>query len=241
MSSGALIETDQESVPTLDLMLVDARAEVDLDTVSLMLNGNQIIGFARRGKTPTGLRLVVDRESVRHPHLALAEDNHLQFAAADMEGNRYRGEFDLRISDDVAGIRLVAAGVLSQPVLQEVAKPNASAPTIKLLADPEVVPDGNSWQLVAEVQDDSGIQAVVVLVNWKEYERVQLRNGFPSRQRQGRRKAGLPGSVTGDSHRLMLDIPVPLGKRLNSITLRATNSHGIEESTVVSIWRGDSK
>ncbi len=148
MSSGALIETDQESVPTLDLMLVDARAEVDLDTVSLMLNGNQIIGFARRGKTPTGLRLVVDRESVRHPHLALAEDNHLQFAAADMEGNRYRGEFDLRISDDVAGIRLVAAGVLSQPVLQEVAKPNASAPTIKLLADPEVVPDGNSWQLV---------------------------------------------------------------------------------------------
>ena len=75
-------------------------------------------------------------------------------------------------------------------------------------------------------------------LNWKEFERVQMRNGFPSRQRGEFRKAGsLPGSVNGDSRRLVLNIPVPLRERETEVGLRATNSHGLEASDSVTIRR----
>ena len=68
--------------------------------------------------------------------------------------------------------------------------------------------------------------------NWNLYERVQMRSGFPSRQRGEFRKArSLPGSVTSDSQRLVLDIPVPLRKRETRVELRATNPEAGEVGT----------
>ena len=103
---GFVAQASPESVLTLDVVLSDALAEIDLDTVDLDLNGNPIIGFARKSKTPAGIRLVLDRGRIRHPHLAMAGENRLRFAARDLDGNRYRGEFVVRVSQGVGGVQL---------------------------------------------------------------------------------------------------------------------------------------
>ena len=237
VASGALVEAGQESVSTLDLVLSDALAEVNVDTVELTLNGYSIVGFARKSKTPSGIRLVVERGSTRHSHLAMAGENHLRFSAEDVDGNRYRGEFVVRVSEDVRGVQLLS-GPDPPPAALEASEPKASPPVIAFTTDSDVSRDQRTWRLFAEVQDESGIRSVVVELNWKEFERIQMRNGFPSRQRGEFRKARrLPGSVTGDSRRLVLDIPVPLRKRETQVGLRATNSHGLEASKIVTIRR----
>ena len=82
------------------------------------------------------------------------------------------------------------------------------------------------------------IRAVAVELNWKLCERVRMRSGFPSRQRGEFRQApSLPGSVTGDSWRLVLDIPVPLRNRETRVELGATNRQGLEASESVTIRR----
>ena len=237
IAPGSVAEAGQDSVSTFDVVLSDALAEIDLDTVDLALNGNPIIGFARKSKTPAGIRLVVDRARIRHPHLALARENRLRFAALDLDGNRYRGEFVVRVSEGVRGVQLLS-GPDPHPAVLKGSGPKGLPPVIAITSNPGVSRDQRSWQLVAEVRDRSGIRLVAVELNWKQYERIQMRSGFPSRQRGKFRKAGsLPGSVTGDSQRLVLDIPVPLRKRETRVELRATNLQGLEASESVTIRR----
>ena len=234
---GSVAEAGPESVSTLDVVLAGGLAEIDLDTVDLEFNGNSIIGFARKSKTPAGIRLVVDRGRIRHAHLALAGENRLLFAARDLDGNRYSGAFVVRVSEGSRGVQLLS-GPSPSPAVLEALEPKAQPPEIAITSDPGVSRDPRSWRLVAAVQDESGIQSVVVELNRKQYERIQMRGGFPSRQRGEFRKArSLPGSVTGDSQRLVLDFPVPLWKRETRIELRATNLQGIEASESVTVRR----
>ena len=235
IAPGSVAAAGTASVVTLDIVLSGGLAEIALDTVELNLDENPIIGFARTGRTLTGIRLVVDRSGNRHPHLAMAGESRLRFAARGLDGNRYRGEFVVRVAEGSRGVQLLSGPDPSSAVL-EASEPKALTLEIAITSDPGVSRDRRSWRLVAEVRDGSGIRAVAVELNWKLYERVLMHSGFPSRQRGEFRKApSLPGSVTGESRHLVLDIPVPLRKRETRVELRATNLLGLEASESVTI------
>ena len=149
---------------------------------------NLLRHFARKSTTPAGIRLVVDRARIRHLHLAMAGENRLRFAARDLAGNRYRGEFVVRVSESIRGVQLLS-GPDPPPAVLEASEAKALPPEIAITSDPAVSRDQRSWRLLAEVRDKSGIQSVAVELNWKLDERAQMRGGFPSRKRGEFRKA----------------------------------------------------
>ena len=148
---GTQVVASQESVSTLDIILSDALAEIDLDTVELELNGYPIVGFARKSKIPRGIRLVVDRARTRHSHLAMTGKNELRFSAADIDGNRYRGVFLVRVSKDIRGVQLLS-GSEPHPAVLQASEPKVVPPVIAIKSDSDVSRDQRIWRLLAEVR-----------------------------------------------------------------------------------------
>ena len=234
---GAAARAGLDDASTFDLVLSGAPARIDLDTVVLTLNGHSIVGFARKGNTDAGIRIFIDRAGIRHPHLALSDENRLRFSARDEDGNRYNGEFVVHVSEGVRGVTEISVPGQPPSIVEGPDTP-AQPPVIAFTSDPTVPRGDRSWRLLAEVRATTGIRAVSLDLNWKQFERIELLGGLPTRRRGRFHKPGrLPGTVTGHGRHLVLDIPVPLGKRETRVELRATTIAGVEASAHVTVRR----
>ena len=240
--AGTEIGVGEGSTGTLDVLLDGVLDSIDFDSISFTLNGTEILGFTRLGKTPTGLRLFVDRNAVRHRYLTLnADDNALRFQARDASGNRYAGEWVIRVREAMSGSKLLSAQNEAAEILE---RQISYAPEVRIIGSPEILaanpskPKKFEARVQAEITDVQGISNVIVFVNGKQWEQVQIRNGFPIRKRGSFRRSGtLPGSVTGNGERLVIDIPVPLPKQATIVRIRAENVKGLDDSEARTVIR----
>ena len=234
---GATIGVSLDAAGTLDLRLNKARAEIDLKSIEIHLNGTSIAGFARVNRMLRGLRVIVDRRTQDHPDLALRDQNPLMFGCEDALGNFYRGQFVLRVSQAESEPRLLAAPSPDTPKVLVAGAGHNEGPYVSLNVR-DVHRGQRTARLVAEIRDKQGIREVLIGVNWREVERIVMHNGLPSRRRgELRSSRSLPGSVMGDSVDLRLDMPIPLQKRETSVSTRATNVAGSVTSEVVQVQR----
>ena len=239
--AGTAIEAEPGSVETFELILANSRARVDPDSVHLLLNGIEIVGFARLSRMPSGMRVFVDRTKQNHPFLKLSPTgNRLEFEAEDDRGNVYRGNWTIQVNPEA--FPPVLAAEQPEPVSVLVRK-SGGPPEIRILADPAVSRVAGARRkleamLHLRVADAAGLKTVFIYVNGKEIEVIQLRNGLPSRRRgKFRRSVTLPGSVAGGSNRLEVKVPVLLPEPVNLIRIVATNVHLLQSVRSVTIAR----
>ena len=236
-SSGVTIGVAPDSAPVFDLRLTDARADIDPESVAVSLNGTSITGFASFNRMPRGARLIVDRRTQNHPDLALRSENRLTFGCDDALGNSYRGEFVLRVSNAESDSRLLLPPGPDTPGVLVENSNRGGAPSVALSV-PEAHRGPRTARVIAEIRDMQGIRSVVLELNWKEFERIVMQNGFPSRRRGGFRSSrALTGSVEGDTKHLRLDIPIPLQGRETNVGIRAENVQGAVTSEVAQVRR----
>ena len=240
-SSGTAIEADPGSVETFDIVLENSLARVDSESVSVSLNGMEIVGFARLNRMPSGIRVIVDRTKQNHPFLKLSpQENRLEFKAEDTRGNLYRGTWTIRVNPDAFPPILAAEQPAPAAVLAEKSE---VPPEIHIVTDPTVsrVPGSRRKRqatLHVRISDAIGLKSVFIYVNGKEIEGIQLRNGLPSRRRGKFRKSfTLPGRVEGGSNQLEVKVPVPLPERVNFIRIVATNVDRLESVRSLTVAR----
>ena len=232
---GSTIGVGPDAAGIVDLRLIGARAAVDLESIDISLNGTSIAGFARLSRMPRGVRVVVDRQNQNHPDLGLRARNLLAFACEDLLRNSYRAHFDLRVSPAETGARLLASPSTDTPRAPVERQSHAEAPKVSLRV-PEVGRGQRTARIYAEIRDLKGIREVILEVNWKEFERIVMQNGLPSRRRgKFRSSRALPGSARGDSEYLLLEIPIPMQRRETRVSIRAENSAGAVASEVVHV------
>ena len=240
-ASGSVITAGTESVEMLDVVVTGILAEINPETVSVRLNGNEIVGFARLARMSSGFRAYMDLKAADHPDFALAlSPNDLQFVAKDREGHAYRGSWT--INADPGQVTPVLAGTQpdAPPIVEYL---TVSRPEIRFSSDPPVHAIRKSKRnpeavLDFEVLDAKGIRSVSIHLNRSELENIQLRNGLPVRRRgKFRRSAELPGTVKGGSRSLEVKVPVPLPRATNIVTIAVTNQDGYEQSETFSIPR----
>ena len=231
-ASGSVIAVGTGSVETLEVVVSDLVAEMDPNSVSVRLNGNEIVGFARLSRMSSGFRAFMDLNSADHPHFVLAvSENDLEFAASDREGHAYRGSWTIHVGPGPETPVLSGTQLDPPPIVEHM---TVSKPEIRFSSDPPVHAIKRSRRLTEavvdfEVIDAEGIQAVFIRLNGKELEDIQLRNGIPSRRRgKFKRSAELPGMVTGGSQALQVRVPVPLRKAVNLVRIAASNVDGVE-------------
>lgn len=92
IAAVAMAKVGQESDSTLEVVLSMRARGNSLRTDDLNLNGNLINGFIGTINISVRSFLIVDRGRTRHPHLALAGEKPIQFAARDLDGRLRRGE-----------------------------------------------------------------------------------------------------------------------------------------------------
>ena len=230
--SGSVIAVGTGSVETLDMVVSGIVAEINPDSVSVRLNGNEIVGFARLSRMSSGFRAFMDLSTADHPHFVLAvSENDLEFVANDREGHAYRGSWTINVGPGPETPVLSGTQLDPPPIVEYM---TVSKPEIRFSSDPPVHAIKRSRRLTEavvdfEVIDTGGIRSVFIHLNGKELEDIQLRNGIPSRRRgKFRRSPELPGSVKGGSHALQVRVPVPLRKAVNHVRIAASNVDGVE-------------
>lgn len=240
-ATGSVIDVGTDAVATFDIVVSSSVADIRPDSVSLLLNGNEILGFARLSRMADGFRASVNYAAADHPHLALAgSENVLEFRAIDEEGHTYRGSWTINAHLGAMSAVLAGRRAETPPVIEFKA---VVRPQIRFSSSPRVQ-EFTRWkrkaraQLHFEVVDARGIRSVLIFVNGRELEAIQMRNRFPVRRRgKFRRFARLPGTVTGGSHALQIRVPVPLLKSATLVRISATNVDGFEATESVSISR----
>ena len=238
-ASGSVIAAGTEAVETFDVVVSGMLAEMNPDSVSVRLNGNEIVGFARLTRMSSGFRAYMDLRAADHPHFALVvSENDLEFVANDREGHAYRGSWTINAVPGPETPVLSGTQLDPPPIVEYM---TVSKPEIRFSSDPPVHDIKRSRRLTEavvdfEVIDAGGIRSVFIHLNGKELEHIQLRNGIPSRRRgKFRRSPELPGTVKGGSQALQVRVPVPLRKAVNLVRIAASNVDGVEvtESFVI--------
>jgi hypothetical protein len=225
------------AVPTpevglLQVIVSDARAELDISSIRMLLNNQPVSAFLTINPMVLGARVSVDFSRIANPAFKLRADgdNVLSFEALDRQRNRYFAQFLIRVQQDASrpqlltDIRLPARKAFEPP-------PSYPAPRIRWISPATDVAQARTTVLEAEVLDEYGLRQVILEVNGKEIETVVLENGMPVRKRGGfRTPKRLPGTVEGDGRRLSISIPVELKKAINVLALRAENVRGMYAS-----------
>jgi hypothetical protein len=213
----------------LEVILSNAASSITVHSVRMMLNNQPMAVFLATMPMTDGLRTVLDLQRASHPSYRLRPEgeNSLTFEAVDQTGNRYFGQFFLRVAPGLSKPELAPA----QPtVLQKAFEPPPShqPPQIQWLPTDQPQVGGRTVWFKAEITDDYGLRAVILEVNGKELESIVLENGSPTRKRGGFRTArSLPGTVQGNGMRLTIEIPVELKKAVNVLAIRAENLRGL--------------
>ncbi|HXG32046.1 MAG TPA: hypothetical protein VNJ11_01670 [Bryobacteraceae bacterium] len=223
----------------LEVVLQEARSDIDLATVRLALNGESVLGFVSLNPLPKGLRVILDLSRVTHPIFRLQpeRDNALSFEALDAQRNRYVGEFWVRVDRALAQPQLRAQRREATRVEVE-APPAFTAPRIRRIAPDQSTITAQVISFEAEISDDYGLREVVLEVNGKEVETIVFEFGTPVRKRGGFRTARrLPGAVTGDGHRVSISVPVEVKKPINVLAVRAENIKGMFSSDSYTVVR----
>ena len=240
-TSGSVIAAGVETVETLDLVVSGALGDMDANSVSVRLNGNEIVGFARLSRMSDGFRAFLDFKAANHPHFVLKlAENDLQFLAKDQAGNTYRASWTIN-ADQGPGAPVLSGTQPMPPPLVE--HKLVARPQIRFSSDPPVHTIRRSKRALEalvdfEVTDAKGIRSVYIHLNGNELEAIQVRNGFPSRKRgKFRRASELPGTVTGGSNALQIRVPVPLPKAANFVRISASNVDDVEVTESFNISR----
>ena len=239
--AGAAVDVAPEAVETFDVILSEALAPILPNSAKLRLNGVEIVGYARLSRMARGFRALVETKATNHPYLALSRpENDLRFEVKDEGGNVYRGNWTVRMGSIEAGAALASEQPEPVPVVE---RKMEAPPAIRILGRPVAVRAARSKgkfeaPVRAEVRDSEGISEVVLYVNGKEVDKIQMLRGFPSRRRGRFRKSEtLPGTVSGGSRELMIDIPVPLPNRRNVVRISVTNVAGQTEYETFDVAR----
>lgn len=227
-------------VPKLEIFLQNALSEIEISSVRVLLNGRPVSVFAKAFPAPRGVKVILGLDATRGRDYRLSESgqNFLEFQARDQLGNAYHGQFVLSVAPLIDVPQKSTEEPSKAPSALQ-ARPRHQAPVIEWEgAATSVVRRKVIW-IEAEISDQSGLRRVVIEVNGKDVEVIELYNGLPMRTRQtffAFAAKGLPGAVTGDGHRLRISVPVKIGRRMNKITLRAENTlglTGVQSRTVV--------
>src|SRR5262249_38486790 len=143
-------------------------------------------------------------------------ENILTLEATDSSKVAYHARFYITLDEHATGPALTR---LSRGNTPQVAAPAVKEPpTIKFTSTWPARTSDTSVLLTAEVSDADGLIRIVIEVNGKDVEEIQLQNERPLRKREGFIARGaLPGDVTGDSRRIVLSIPVALGKNISVV------------------------
>lgn len=238
LSSGVSAGVGPDGAPICDLRLMNARADIDPESVTVSLNGTSITGFGSCNMMPGGARLRIDCRTQDHPDLALRSENRLTFSCEDTLWNSYRGKFVLRVSNSKGESRLLAPPSPDTPDVLVAKSNHGGVPSVSLSV-PTAHRGPRTARVVAEVRDMLGIRSVVLELNWKEFERIVMQNGFPSRRRgRFRFSRAMTGGVEGHNEHLRLEIPIPLARGGTNVGIRGENIVEAVTSEIVQVRRG---
>jgi hypothetical protein len=212
----------------LEIWVEDALAAIQVSTARIRLNEMPMTPFVAINPLPGGVRVIIKLGVTLSPEYSLRKDseNVLTFEATDTTKVAYHARFYLTI-DPAASVPRLAA-------MRRASTPEVVAPTVKL---PPEVKFTSTWPtrthdttavLVADVSDAEGLTRVVIEVNGKDVEEIQLENERPVRKRDGFIARGsLPGEVVGDSRHLTISVPIQLPKNIIVVAIRAENALGL--------------
>jgi hypothetical protein len=213
--------------PALEIWVEDALAAIQVSTVRIKLNDMPMTPFVAINPLPGGVRAILKLGVTLSPDYTLRKDgeNEVTFEATDTAKIAYRGRFYLTVDPAATAPKLAPVRRPSKEVV---------APTVKL---PPEIKFTSAWQtrthdttalLTADVSDAEGLTRVVIEVNGKDLEEIQIENERPVRKRDGFiARASLPGEVEGDSRHLTISVPIPLPKNIVVVAIRAVNALGL--------------
>ncbi len=216
---------------SVEIVLKQAVGELQRSTIRVTLNEMPMTPFVSVNPMPRGVRAIVKLNASLSPDYSLHADgeNVLGFTATDEGGVGYRAQFYLLIDPTKTAPEL-ARNPRPASTASAVRPPPQSIPPAILIqsAWPSRTAD-LTLQLQFEVSDAEGLRRIVLEVNGKDVEEVALQNERPVRKKNGMVARGaLPGTVTGDGHRVVVTVPVRLDRgRINVVAVRAENVLGL--------------
>lgn len=216
---------------TLEVVLQGALGEIQASTVRVTLNGMPMTPFVAVNMMPGGTRAIVKLGVSLNPDYTIRRDGEsiLTFAASDAGATSYRGQFYLTIDPgktEPEAARTTRARAQESGV---VAPPQHFPPAIAITSEWPARTMDRTLALQAEVTDAEGLRRIVIEINGRDVEEVQLQNERPVRYQGGRIARGATaGDVTGTGTAVRLNIPVRLAAdRINVIAVRAENVAGL--------------
>lgn len=213
----------------MEIWVEDALGEIVVSTVRVKLNDLPMTPFVAINRLPRGVRLLLKEGLTLNPEYRLRStgENVLSFVAQDETKTAYHGQFYLSI--DASASAPKAAPMRTRAPAREVAAPEIKEPPgIAFTSEWPKRTDATTLTLLAEATDAEGISRLVIEVNGKDMDEVVLQNNVPVRKHAGWMSRGkAPGEITGDSQKLLVNIPIPLGKGLTVVAIRAENSMGL--------------
>jgi hypothetical protein len=229
------------SYGALEIWLEGAVGEVQLSTVRVRLNETPLTAFVAVNPMPRGCRAIVRQGLTLSPEYNLRPqgENVLSFSAQDDGKLTYQGQFYLSL--DVTATRPSAVGLRPTSSGSGVTAPvQHRPPDIRFTSEWP----GNTAQsyltLDAVVMDAEGLARIVIEVNGKDVEEVVLENEWPVRKAKGfMARSNPPGQVTGEGRRVVLSVPLKLGKGLTVVALRAENTMGLRARLDRTVERRD--
>lgn len=216
---------------SLEIVLRDALAQVQTSTVRVTLNNMPMTPFVAIHPVPGGVRVVINLGVSLSPDYAIKREGEsiLTFAASDIGGTAYRGQFYLAIDPDKTSPEPARSTRARSQEATTIAPAQYRAPAIAITSKEIGRTADRVYWLEAKVTDVEGLRKVVIELNGRDVEEVVLQNERPIRYKDGRiSRATGAGEVAGDGQTVRLRVPLTLAKdRINVIALRAENLHGL--------------
>ncbi len=213
----------------LEIWVQDALGEIEVSTVRVKLNDLPMTPFVAINRLPRGVRLLLKEGLTLNPEYRLRPtgENVLSVFAQDETRTAYQGQFYLSIDPSASSPR--AAPMRTRAPTREVAAPeHKEPPRIAFTSEWPKRTDSPMLTLLAEAADAEGISRLVIEVNGKDTDEIVMQNNIPVRKHAGWMSRGkAPGEITGDSQRLVVNVPVRLDKGLTVVAIRAENSMGL--------------
>ncbi len=216
---------------TLEVILQGSLGEIQASTVRVTLNNMPMTPFVGINMMPGGTRAIIKLGVSLNPDYTIRRDGEsiLTFAASDAGAISYRGQFYLTIDPNKTEPELARTTRARAQESGVVAPPQHLPPVIALKSEWPARTSDRTLALHAEVTDEEGLRRIVIEVNGRDVEEVQLQNERPVRYQGGRIARGATaGEVTGTGTAISLNIPIRLAAdRINVVAVRAENIAGL--------------
>ena len=227
----ASVMLPKDGYGTVEILLENALGEIRMSTVRVTLNEMPMALFVSVNPMPAGVRAIVKLGMTMNPDYAIHRQGEsiLTFAATDVSGTAYRGQFYLSIDEAKQQPELAKT---TRARLQEgslVAPPQHRPPVVEITSTWPARTVERILMLECAVSDPEGLRRVVIELNAKDIEEIALQNERPVRYQNGRIvRATTAGQVDGNGTKLRVSIPIRLQTgRINVVAVRAENLVGL--------------